>query len=113
MMESVQGRDTDIVITPDGNRLIVQFFVGVLEHFPEIDSFQVIQKEIDSMLIRVVPSTDFTKELENKIVSLLRDKGARLKIDIEPVKDIPVSPSGKRRFIISDVLKLNNSSHVV
>jgi phenylacetate-coenzyme A ligase PaaK-like adenylate-forming protein len=113
MMESVQGRDTDIVVTPDGNRLIVQFFVGVLEHFPEIDSFQVIQKEIDSMLIRVVPSKDFTKELENKIVSLLRDKGARLKIDIEPVKDIPVSPSGKRRFIISDVLKLNTSSHVV
>jgi phenylacetate-CoA ligase len=113
MMESIQGRDTDIVITPDGNRLIVHFFTGVLEHFPEIDSFQVIQERVDSILIRIVPSKKFTKELQNKIVTSLRDKGARLRIDIETVKHIPVSPSGKRRFIISDVKKLNNSSHVV
>jgi phenylacetate-CoA ligase len=113
MMKSVQGRVTDIVITPDGNRLIVQFFVGVLEHFSEIDSFQVIQEKIDSMLIRIVPSKQFSKDLENKIVTSLQEKGARLHIDIELVKDIPVATSGKRRFIISNVLKLNNSSHVV
>lgn len=113
MMESVQGRDTDIVITPDGNRLIVQFFVGVLEHFSEIDCFQVVQEKVESMLIRIVPSGEFTKELENKIVSMLQEKGARLRIDIELVKDIPVAKSGKRRFIISDVLKLNNSTHIV
>jgi hypothetical protein len=44
---------------------------------------------------------------------MLQEKGARLRIDIETVKDIPVAPSGKRRFIISDVLKSNNSSQVV
>jgi phenylacetate-coenzyme A ligase PaaK-like adenylate-forming protein len=113
MMESVQGRDTDIVVTPDGNRLIVQFFVGVLEHFSEIDMFQVVQEKVDSMLIKVVPTKGFTKELENTIVRQLQEKGARLRIDIETVKEIPVSPSGKRRFIISDVLKSNNSSQIV
>jgi phenylacetate-CoA ligase len=42
LMESIRGRDADVIITPAGNRLIVHFFTGVLEHFQEIDSFQVI-----------------------------------------------------------------------
>ncbi len=113
MMESIQGRDTDIVVTPDGNRLIVHFFTGVLEHFPDIDSFQVIQERVDSILIRIVPSSIFTKELENKIVTSLKEKGARLEINIEIVKEIPFSPSGKRRFIISNVSKSNQCANIV
>ncbi len=42
-MQSIQGRSADIVTTPSGNRLIVHFFTGVLEHFSEVDSFQVVQ----------------------------------------------------------------------
>jgi Coenzyme F390 synthetase len=103
VMESIQGRDTDIVITPSGNRLIVHFFTGVLEHFREIDCFQVIQQSAESIVLRVVPARGFSKDIASKIVSQLHDKGARdLNIEVEVVPEIPLSPSGKRRFVIAN-----------
>jgi phenylacetate-CoA ligase len=105
VMESIQGRDTDLVMTPGGNRLVVHFFTGILEHIPEIDCFQVIQDELEAIVVRVVPSNGvsrFSNETAKTIVSRLRQSGTDdLKITVEPVAEIPVSPSGKRRFVIA------------
>jgi phenylacetate-CoA ligase len=113
LMESIQGRDTDVVVTPSGNRLIVHFFTGILEHFPEIDSFQVIQERIESILVRVVPATGFVKDTVSKIVSKLQEKGAGdLNIDVDVVAEIPTAPSGKRRFVVANpVATLESSVH--
>ena len=103
LLESIQGRDTDVVVTPSGNRLVVHFFTGILEHFPEIDCFQVIQDRTESIVVRVVPATGFFKETVSKIVSALREKGAGdLDIEIDVVREIPLAPSGKRRFVIAN-----------
>ncbi|HET7564449.1 MAG TPA: AMP-binding protein [Gemmatimonadaceae bacterium] len=103
VLESVQGRDTDIVLTPSGNRLIVHFFTGVLASFTEISAYQVVQTEADAIAVRVVPAQSFGPETRDRIVARLREKGAtELRIDVEPVREIPVAPSGKRRFVISD-----------
>jgi phenylacetate-CoA ligase len=99
-MESIQGRDTDVVITPSGNRLIVHFFTGILNHFPEIDSFQVVQEDSRSILVRVVPDVGYSAEIPPRIVAALREKGADLEIEVDTVDDIPAAPSGKRRFVI-------------
>jgi phenylacetate-CoA ligase len=110
LMESVQGRDTDVVITPSGNRLIVHFFTGILENFPEIDSFQVMQKELESIQIRIVPVNGWDKDCEQRVIQALKDKGAvGIKIEIERVSEIPVASSGKRRFVISSISKPNLS----
>jgi phenylacetate-CoA ligase len=100
-MESIQGRDTDVVVTPSGNRLIVHFFTGILNHFPEVESFQVTQESPEAILVRVVPADGFSEETAGRIVSALRAKGADLEIEVEAVKEIPAAPSGKRRFVIS------------
>lgn len=104
LMKSVQGRDTDIVVTPSGNRLIVHFFTGILEFFSEIDTFQVVQECLDSIIVRVVPADGFDDLTANRIVARLKEKGAAdLKICVEPVTEIPLPPSGKRRFVVSKV----------
>lgn len=106
LMESIQGRDTDVVVTPSGNRLIVHFFTGVVEHFPEIESFQVTQEEIDSIVLRIVPTKEFSADSTARIIAQLQEKGASdMRIDVELVAEIPVAPSGKRRFVISKVSK--------
>jgi phenylacetate-CoA ligase len=107
-MGSIQGRDTDIVVTPSGNRLIVHFFTGLLEHFQEIDTFQVVQEEPSAILLRVVPAVGFDRFHEGgcaeRIVQTLRAKGAgELNITVEPVPEIPLPPTGKRRFVISKI----------
>jgi len=106
LMDSIQGRDTDVIVTPEGNRLIVHFFTGILEFFDEIDAFQVVQKELESMHVRIVlkPGEVFTRELEQRIIARLQERGAMgIKIYIEPVDEIPLSKAGKRRFVMSEV----------
>jgi phenylacetate-CoA ligase len=111
VMGGIQGRDTDIVVTPSGNRLIVHFFTGVLEHFPEIDSFQVTQEELESIALRLVPGKNFSKDTPGRIVSSLQNKGASdISIKIEVVSDIPLAPSHKRRFVVSKIAKLSGSA---
>jgi phenylacetate-CoA ligase len=100
-MESIQGRDTDVVITPSGNRLIVHFFTGILNHFTEVESFQVVQEDANAIVVRVVPSNSFSEQTPGKIVSALQQKGADLEIAVEVVKATPVSVSGKCRLVIS------------
>lgn len=102
-MKAIEGRDTDIVLTPSGNRLIVHFFTGVLEHFSEIQSFQVIQEEIGSIVIRVVVLETFSSKTAGDLIALLQERGADLEITVQRVSSIPVPSSGKRRFVMSKV----------
>jgi phenylacetate-CoA ligase len=97
----IEGRDTDVVVTPTGNRLIVHFFTGILEHFREIDSFQVVQDDAASMTLRLVPAEGFTDAIRDAAVARLRERGADLHIDVEVVDVIPVGANGKRRFVMS------------
>jgi phenylacetate-CoA ligase len=104
LMQGIQGRETDVVITPAGNRLIVHFFTGIMEHFCEIDEFQVVQEHPGSIHIRVTERSTIDENVVSRIVHALRDRGAEgLQIDVEVVREIPLSPSGKRRFVISKV----------
>jgi phenylacetate-CoA ligase len=104
LMDSIQGRNTDVVVTPSGNRLIVHFFTGILEHFREIEAFQVEQNELDSIDLRIVPTPEFDGEVAESVRLRLSEKGAAdLKIHIEPVSNIPIPPSGKHKFVISKV----------
>ncbi len=100
-MDSIRGRETDVVTTPSGNRLIVHFFTGVLEHFSEIDTFQVTQERPDAILLRIVPGRGFDDRTGERAAIKLNEKGADLRIEVEVVDEIPPTPAGKRRFIVN------------
>lgn len=101
VLESIQGRDTDVVVTPSGNRLIVHFFTGILEYYSQIDSFQVTQDAPDTITLRVVPRADFTDEIARSAIEHLKNHGADLTINLEVVDEIPLTSGGKRRFVIN------------
>jgi phenylacetate-coenzyme A ligase PaaK-like adenylate-forming protein len=100
-LKGVQGRDTDVVVTPSGNRLIVHFFTGLLESFKEIDSFQVVQENPGAIQLRIKPAGEFSNETRRNVIQILTEMGADLNIEIELVDEIPITSSGKRRFVIS------------
>lgn len=105
IQESILGRETDAVITPSGNRLIVHFFTGILEFFSEIDSFQVIQDAPDYILLRIQPRADaiFNQAVINRVIGQLKQHGADIDIHVELVDSIPTLPNGKRRFVINNL----------
>lgn len=100
-VEKIVGRDSDVLITPEGNRLIVHLFTIYFEYIESIISFQVEQTKSDTFIFRFVVTKDFSKETESKIRSYWQPKiGKNSKLHIESVDKIPAMPSGKRRFLI-------------
>ena len=102
VMESIKGRDTDIVVTPNGGFLVVHFFTILFEHIEGVEQFQVIQDKIDRLRIKIVKNEKFTDADLNYIISWIkRHAGDEMEVDIEFVDSIPPARSGKRRFVIS------------
>jgi len=104
MMESIEGRDSDIIVTPSGDFLVVHFFTIFFDHLAGVDQFQVRQKSIDNIIILIVKNDKFTTADEQYIKSgIQKYVGENVRLEMDYVESIPLSRSGKRRFVISDV----------
>lgn len=104
LLDSIEGRDTEIVITPNGNFLVVHFFTILFEYIEGVDQFQVIQEKIDELNIKIVKNDKFTEKDKNYIFSeIKKHAGDEININLEFTDSIPPTRSGKRRFVISKV----------
>ena len=109
LMQSIQGRNADVITTPSGNRLIVHFFTGIMELFPEVNSFQVIQADPCQIVVKILPVGDLGSSFSERIIKALKEKGAEdLDIKIEYVNEMPFPLTGKHRFVIN---KLKNDKN--
>ncbi len=105
ILESIIGRDTDIVVTPKGNKMIVHFFTAIFEHFREIKQFRVIQEVTQRIIIEYIPGINFEEVILSRIHRVIDDRlGEEVAIDFREVTIIPPSPSGKPQIIISKIL---------
>lgn len=102
-VERIDGRIESYILTPDGRQL------GRLGGFLFKNAFQVkegqlIQHELDSVTVKVVPREGYSAEDEKHVLAELREYlGDSIEINIEPVAEIPREPNGKFRHIISTV----------
>ena len=105
ILKKVVGRETDIVRTPSGKRLIVHSFTGVFEYFPSVKQFCVIQTNLSGIVIEYIQGNDFELLILDKIKSeLLKFIAEEFIIEFKEVANIPPTKSGKPQIIIS---KLN------
>jgi phenylacetate-CoA ligase len=104
LMQSIEGRVPDMIITPGGKVLIVHFFTGLFEHIEGVDQFQILQEKTDELIVRLVKNSKFSDTDEVRIIREVQGyAGEEMEIVMEFVEEIPVSRSGKRRFVISKV----------
>jgi len=104
ILEAIRGRESDEIITPSGNKLIVHFFTGIFENFEFVSEFQVIQTAIDALNVKVVPNGMINQNHIEKIINELKIKGAAdMAISVEIVETIPIHTTGKRRFVIKRI----------
>ncbi len=107
MLETIEGRVADYVITPSG-RMVSG--ISLTDHFntlvPGVVQMQIIQEEIDRLVFRIVRAADFGSTSHEKIDELVREHfGEGLRYECEFVPRIPQETSGKFRFCISKVPK--------
>ena len=67
LLEKIIGRETDIILLPNGEKMVVHSFTGIFEYIPEIKQFQVLQENINTITIKYIKSEKFTPIILNKI----------------------------------------------
>jgi phenylacetate-CoA ligase len=106
ILQKVIGRETDIIRTPKGKKLIVHSFTGIFEYFPEISQFCVVQEQIDGIRIQYIRSESFKLEVLDAIKKQLSELiNEPFSMEFESVESIASTGSGKPQIVIS---KLKN-----
>ena len=104
VLDRLLGRVHDILVTPDGRFLPGEFFPHLFKEIQGVDRFQVVQKELDRLIIRIAANeayrpqdTDFLLEKTRHVV------GEQMQIEFEFVDRLEALPSGKLRLTVSEI----------
>jgi phenylacetate-CoA ligase len=105
LLESIDGRLLDVIVTPDGRKVPGEFFVYVMLYFPNVLRYQVVQDARDEVEVRVVPrSGELSAAERDGITAKVAEKmGTSARIKIKVLRDIPLTRSGKRRVTVSNI----------
>lgn len=103
-MDSVATKAEDIVVTPDGRMVSPSILTHPFKPFPQIVKSQLVQDRRDHLLVKIVPSAEFSAEHQRALTEQLAARlGTAVAIEVQLVNDIPREASGKFRWIISRV----------
>ena len=107
-IKNIEGRISDIIVGPNGNRVHGEFFSALFESsgFAEVHGlkqFQVIQKTTDSLLIRLNISITPTDKTLAYLDNLIKEHLGSVEIHYEFLSDIPCQSTGKQSSAISEV----------
>jgi len=104
LLRSVEGRQTDFLVTPRGRVLHALSVIYLLRELPTLDAFRVVQEAIDRVVVWLQPvrplSAAERDEIRSRFELLL---GAECRVEIEEVVALPRTPSGKFRYVESKV----------
>jgi phenylacetate-coenzyme A ligase PaaK-like adenylate-forming protein len=100
----VNGRHEDVITTPDG-RVIPTLFI-VFDNVPGVSLGQVVQEEPARLVIRIVPSEEYTARSETVLVAHVRRfVGFAMRVEVEYLSAAALRATtvGKFRTVISRV----------
>ena len=102
-IKGIVGRDNDIIIAPNSKLFIGQSFTTYFKYFTEIEYFHVYQKSEYEFIfsLKVKPELS-SKTCKNIIDDWENYLGKGSCVDIKIIDNIPLLPSGKRRFLSRD-----------
>jgi len=103
MISEIMGRTTEIIKFFNGRSLAGPAFTLIFRKF-NIEQYQLVQNSVSSIDVNIVPKSNFdTKEL-NKIIEIMKFHcGEEVIVKINKMDSIPLTSSGKFRFIISNL----------
>ena len=97
----IEGRSDDVLFTRDGRS------IGRLDPIFKADlpvkEVQIIQKSLDSILIKYVPDTGFAPEHEGYITEQVIKRMGEIQVVFEAVESFPRTKNGKFRAVINEI----------
>lgn len=110
LLSEIFGREGDFVVTPEKNLVSPLILNYIFHKQEEIREGQIIQEDLKSFRIKVVPWDGISSATKE---GLVRDLGSALessniRMAVEEVEDIPCTVGCKRPFVISHVRMENH-----
>jgi phenylacetate-CoA ligase len=113
VMQGIDGRANDLVVTSEGGFVTDAFFEFLLQDIPQVARFQIYQPNLENLQVTL----ELREQLDRSSLDSLHKKlmepfNSQIKIEICIVDEIKHAASGKFRVVISDVQNnlLNNSN---
>jgi len=104
VIEGIQGRLHDTILTPDGAVIHGLFFTHLFDRYSQIHQFRVIQETLNELNIETVSLDKLDNTLIQNIKRVILSKfGKQVKVNITQVSSLPISTRGKTPWIISKV----------
>lgn len=103
-LAKVDGRKLDALRTADGRLLPGEYMVYVFLPITGIRQYQVVQKTLDALEVRLVPDVDYDPSVQDRIrAEIGKLVGDGIRIDFTLVDTIALTASGKRRVTICEL----------
>jgi len=104
-VKEIEGREDDIIITPEGAMLPGVNFYTMFHKLKEIEMFELIQENINNLTVNIVPSKQFNRKTYGNLIKMLEERvGKKMKININKVSEIKRDlRSGKIKCIVNKI----------
>jgi phenylacetate-coenzyme A ligase PaaK-like adenylate-forming protein len=104
LLDSVTTKAEDIVIAPDGRLISSSTLTHPFKPLVRVEKSQIVQEATDRIVIRIVPRAGYGEEDSQHLLrEMQRRLGPDMRIRVEIVDDIPLGPSGKYRWVVSNI----------
>ena len=105
-IRQLDGRKADVIITPEGKKIAGGMSRPMKHLHKEIREVQFIQKDVNSIIVRYVPTGTYTAKTQEMFEEKIRElTGKKIQINFEKVQAIPKTMRGKHRLIISEIVE--------
>ncbi len=103
LLRKVVGRRLDVLYATGGRIIPGEFFPHLVKDFPAVRRFQVVQEQEDRVRFALA-ARDMRREDRMRLERLVQDAmGPGVRVDFEPVDQIPLSASGKLQVVVNRV----------
>jgi len=101
----ILGRERNFLVLPGGEKRFPEAWRTLTDIAPEIRQFQLIQKSVGDILLKLVLASPLTQTKESQLTSYLTEKfGHEFNYQFLYVDEIPRSVNGKFEEFMSEVL---------
>jgi phenylacetate-CoA ligase len=103
-LAKVDGRKLDALRLRDGRLLPGEYIVYLFLPVTGVKQYQVVQKMLDALVVRLVPDRDYDPSVHALIAGSIRKlTGDGIAIEFEIVDAIALTASGKRRVTVCEL----------
>ena len=103
-MQDVTTKDEDLLRLRDGRLMSPSALTHPFKPLDSIQASQMVQSAVDQLTVRIIPRPEYSAADSEHLVRELKARlGQDMQIDIEFVKSLPRTASGKFKWVISQV----------